>query len=171
MTENKNKAVFLDRDGVINDNRGHHYITDPGELIFNRGIFEALNRLQGAGYLLIIISNQGCVSRGICTPRDVEYLHREMLQILSSRGIQITEIYYCPHHPDHESCLCRKPSGLMIEKALARFRIDPSSSVMIGDRPGDIQAARSAGVPGILMESNTDLRPLISQFLKEKDTP
>ncbi|HXC03306.1 MAG TPA: HAD-IIIA family hydrolase, partial [Bacteroidia bacterium] len=88
---------------------------------------------------------------------DVEKLHAHIQRYMRMNGIEIDEIYYCPHHPDTGRCICRKPDSLLIEKALARFEIDPSISYFIGDRERDIQSAEKVHVKGILIPSNTPL--------------
>jgi len=151
-----NKAIFLDRDGVIN-NDVLNYTWRIDDFEFLPGVFESCKFLIKKGYLLIVITNQGGIAKGLYNHSDVEKLHNYMLQQFSEEGIKITEIYYCPHHDSTGKCLCRKPGSLLVEKALARFEIDPKASFFIGDRDRDIIAAESAGVKGILTEVNTDL--------------
>jgi D-glycero-D-manno-heptose 1,7-bisphosphate phosphatase len=88
-----------------------------------------------------------------------------MIHLLESYGVHITEIYYCPHHPDYGKCLCRKPESLLIEKALARFHISPDKSFFIGDRESDIQAAIRAGIKPIKTEPNENLMKYLQNFL------
>jgi len=156
-----NSAIFLDRDGTINCNRDHYYIWRTGDLRLNPGVVETLTELKSRGYLLIVITNQGGISKGEFRLEDVEELHVELCSMLAQQGVHLDEIYYCPHHGDLEKCLCRKPLPLMIEKALARFGIDPSMSWMIGDSPRDMEAGRAAGLRTILVESNGDLRKVL----------
>lgn len=152
----RQRAVFLDRDGVINREKGK-YIYKPEEFEINEGVFEALEILQARGFLLIVITNQGGIGLKLYTHADVDKLNLMLTNILSQREINITEIYYCPHHPESGNCLCRKPGSLLIEKALARFNIDPSGSYMIGDKERDIVAAEKAGVKGVLINANDSL--------------
>lgn len=155
-TNNLNKAVFLDRDGVINREKGN-YIFNPGDFEFNEGIFKNLSLLRDNGFLLIIITNQGGIARGLYTHEQLDKLHIYMNQRMVENKIEISEIYYCPHHPSTGKCLCRKPESLMIEKAISRFSIDRSHSFMIGDNERDTEAARRAGVKGILINANEPL--------------
>ena len=155
------KAIFLDRDGTINNNCDHYYIWHKEELLLNPGVGEALAELRSRGYMLIVITNQGGISKGEFTARDVDLLHVHLRSMLAQAGISLDEVYYCPHHPMVESCLCRKPQPLMIEKALARFGIDPLSSWMIGDAERDIEAGKAAGLRTILIEPNSDLREVL----------
>ena len=152
-----NKAVFLDRDGVLCDNSRHYYITRKVEFRLNPGVTEALSIFRDNGYLLLVITNQGGISTGQNTMENVERVHGYMRSLLQEEGIILEEIYYCPHHSDNENCLCRKPLPLMLEKGLARFGIDPKASYFIGDSDRDIQAGEAAGIPSILVKSNGNL--------------
>ena len=107
--------------------------------------------------MLIVITNQGGISRGQYTREDVEALHHHLNKLLEKEGAAVDEFYYCPHHSDHEKCLCRKPLPLMIQKAMAQFGIDPKQSWMIGDSQRDMEAGRAAGLKTILVESNGNL--------------
>lgn len=155
------KAIFLDRDGTINNNCDHYYIWHKEELLLNPGVIETLAELRSRGYLLIVISNQGGISKGEFSAEDVDALHMHLRSMLDQEGLSLDEIYYCPHHSMVETCLCRKPQPLMIEKALARFGIDPASSWMIGDAERDVEAGKAAGLRTILIEPNSDLRKIL----------
>jgi len=159
-----NKAIFLDRDGVINRSDDTYYIHRPEDFTINEGVVEALLELQEKGYLLIIITNQGGISRGIYTHKDVERLHRIMLDEFEHHGIRIEEIYYCPHHPEQEECLCHKPRSLMLEKAIARFQVSPGNAYFIGDSERDVEAASRAGVHPVKVDCNQDLRSVLDRF-------
>jgi D-glycero-D-manno-heptose 1,7-bisphosphate phosphatase len=155
-----NKAVFLDRDGVLNRERNDYtFRMEDFEILPD--VSKALKLLQKAGYILVIISNQSGIGRGLFKIEDTEKLHNYLLGILRKDGIKIEEIYYCVHHPETGSCLCRKPDSLHVEKALARFDIDPILSYFIGDKERDVLAGEKVGVKGILMESNSSLADAI----------
>jgi D-glycero-D-manno-heptose 1,7-bisphosphate phosphatase len=158
------KAIFLDRDGTINNNCDHYYIWHKEELLLNPGVGEALAELRSRGYMLIVITNQGGISKGEFAAGDVEAVHVHLRSMLEREGISLDEIYYCPHHPMVESCLCRKPQPLMIEKALALFGIDPLSSWMIGDAERDVEAGKAAGLRTIFIEANSDLREVLGKI-------
>jgi len=158
------KAVFLDRDGVINDDRDHYYISRIKDFKVNPGVGNALAELQKRGYLLIIISNQGGIARGQYTIEDVERLHRHLINLMQKEGIHITDIYYCPHHHTVENCLCRKPKALMLQKAMARYGISAEQSWFIGDKESDISAGRRAGVNTLLIEANSDLTKVLEKI-------
>jgi D-glycero-D-manno-heptose 1,7-bisphosphate phosphatase len=156
-----NKAVFLDRDGVINRKGSGYYIFREEEFLLNRGVTDSLKYFISKGYLLIIITNQGGIARGIYTKSHVDKLHNYMAQQLKAFNIELTDIYYCPHHPDVSSCLCRKPGTLLLEQAIAKYNIDPKSSFMIGDSDIDIKAAEKMKIKGILIPTNANMMNII----------
>lgn len=161
---NRNKAVFLDRDGVVNRDPGD-YTRSWSEFEFNPGVMDALKRFQEAGFLLIIVTNQGGIAKGLYTVEDYEYLTSMMLQEFEKNGVKIEEVYFSPHHDDHGRSLTRKPGSLLIERALYKYDLDPTASVMIGDKERDILAAQKAGVPGILIEVNSPLERIMDSVL------
>lgn len=161
------KAIFLDRDGVINSDVGHYYIYKPDDFILNEGIVEALNAFSQAGFLLIVISNQGGVDKGEYSCDDVALVHKKLRDLLGANGIELTDIYYCPHHSDVQKCLCRKPSNLNIEKAIARFGIDREQSWMIGDSPRDIIAGQASGLHTLKIESNENILPYVERIIMD----
>ena len=140
------KAIFLDRDGVLLNDAGQYYIYKTDDIIINNGVIDALKRFTDMGFLLIVVSNQGGIAKQIYTKEDVEKIHSKLKKQFEIEGIVINEYYYCPHHSDVEKCLCRKPESLLIEKALARFNIDPNISFMIGDNKRDIEAGKQVGL-------------------------
>lgn len=151
-----NKAAFLDRDGVLIKERGD-YNHLPEHFIINEGVIEALKYLQEKKYLLVVISNQSGVAKHVYSLETVENFHQELNDMLKESGIHISEIYYCPHHPDAGLCLCRKPLPLLFEKAVARFQINPSESFLIGDAQRDADAAEQCGVKPYLIKPNANL--------------
>ena len=155
------KAVFIDRDGVINDDRENYYIFRPQDFKINTGVLDALKKIQEKGYLLIVISNQGGIARGQYTKEEVDHLHLHFQNELLKHGAEITEFFYCPHHHTVENCLCRKPRPLMLQKALAKYNIDANNSYFIGDKKSDVEAGKLAGVKPILVKPNTDLEAVI----------
>lgn len=153
-----NKALFLDRDGVINKETGvHTYELD--KFIINDNVPEALKIAAGKGYLLIVITNQSGIAKGMYGHEQVESLHAYLKAELKKGGVELAEIYYCPHHPDVTKCLCRKPDSLLLEKALARFQIDAGRSFFIGDKERDKVAGDKVGVNTILIKENSSLVP------------
>lgn len=164
------KALFLDRDGVVNFERGE-YTYRSDDFIINNGLMDLLLHFQSAGYLIIIISNQGGISKGIFKKEDVEILHQKFLKECVKLKIKITDFLYCPHYPDIENCLCRKPKSLMVEKVIAKYEIKASDSLMIGDSERDIECAESVGVKGILIKSNQIDLDNLNMILRELQYP
>ena len=162
---NTKKAIFLDRDGVLNKELGD-YVCRLEDFKILEHNFEPLRELQGRGYLLIVITNQGGLAKGWYSEDTLGLMHTHLRACCVDQGIYITEIYYCNHHPEFNGkCLCRKPNSILIEKAVARFQIDPSKSYFIGDRERDIIAGESAGVRGILIESDQCIAEILDQII------
>ncbi|MBU8891547.1 MAG: HAD family hydrolase [Bacteroidales bacterium] len=161
-----NKAVFLDRDGVINFDPGD-YTFRLEEFKINEGVIRNLKRLHENGFLLILITNQGGISKQIYSSDHVEVIHIYLADELEKENVQLTEIYYCPHHSVNENCICRKPNSLLIEKAIARFDIDPEKSYMIGDKMRDVEAAEKAGVKGIKVGLNENIEKYVDQIINK----
>lgn len=158
------KAVFFDRDGVINiDSNYYTYKTE--DFVVNETVFESLKLLQKNDFLLFIITNQSGVAKNIYTNDDVEFVHAYFNKLCIDKSIVITEIFHCPHHPDYSRCICRKPDSLLIEKALAQFNVSASKSFFIGDRARDIEAADKVGLSSFLIESNSNLLPVIQKII------
>lgn len=144
----KNKCVFLDRDGVLNAD-DQYYTYRLEDVIVLDGVAEALKRLKEAGYLLIVITNQAGIGKGQYGPAEVRAVH-EMIQ--QNTGNLLDDLYFSPHHPEHSSrSLRRKPDSLMIEKAMAKYNIDPLQSWMIGDKVSDVAAGQKAGTRTIFI--------------------
>ncbi len=158
------KAIFLDRDGVINDNSEHYYIYKLEQWTFNPGIEKVLKHFCNLGYELFIVSNQGGISRGICTKEEVETLHSKIFEILGSKGIKIRDIAICPHHNLLENCLCRKPKSLMLEKLIAKHNIDIEKSWFVGDSKTDFEAANAINLKSIIVPANTNIFEYIGQI-------
>lgn len=159
------KAVFFDRDGTINCDEGHYYIYHKEDVVFNPGIIEGMKRLQDAGYLLFIVTNQGGIAKGIYTHNDVKEVHDYMCAELGKQGVTIEKIYYCPHHESVKSCICRKPSPYMINLAIDEFHIDKSKSCLIGDGTRDVKAAEAAGIKAFKIHKNQDITPIVDRIL------
>lgn len=152
-----NKAVFLDRDGVINNEESNYYIHKTEDFFLNKGIIEALKKLKEKGFIFIVITNQGGISKSLYTHYDVCAVHQKMISLFGEHNIHLTEIYYCPHHSSNENCLCRKPKSLNIEKAISRFHIDKKQSWFVGDRQTDMEAGKRAGLRTLKVKANQDM--------------
>ena len=151
-----NKAVFLDRDGVINDGT-LYYTFKIKDFHFNKGIFKGLKLLQDSGFKLFVITNQGGIAKGLYTINDVEKVHRYMIQELLKQNITIEKVYYCPHHSDIASCECRKPGNLLLEQAIETYCIDRKYSYLIGDSNRDIEAAEKSDLKAIKINKNENI--------------
>ena len=143
-------AVFLDRDGVINVDRGYVHKRDDFEYI--DGVFNAVKKCKDMGYLLVLVTNQSGIARGMFTEEQFETLTEWMDWNFAENDIDFDGIYYCPHHPEatveqyKEVCDCRKPNPGMFISAQTFLDIDMENSVMIGDKKEDMMAAQAAGV-------------------------
>ncbi len=140
-----NKALFLDRDGVINIEKEYLYKIEEFEFI--DGVFSTCKHFLNQDYLLIIITNQAGIARGKYTEDDFSGLTQWMLSQFISQGISISKVYHCPHHPDFSGmCDCRKPNPGMIKLAQQEFDLDLKQCILVGDKEGDIQAGINAGI-------------------------
>jgi D-glycero-D-manno-heptose 1,7-bisphosphate phosphatase len=139
------KAAFLDRDGVINRKAPEgQYVTRWEDMEFLPGSFEAVRLLNAAGFLVVVITNQRCVAKGLITPQELESLHARMRLEFQTAGATIDAVYYCPH--DYQPpCDCRKPRPGMLLDAAREHNIQLNASWMIGDSDHDVQAGRTAG--------------------------
>ncbi|QGY43117.1 D-glycero-beta-D-manno-heptose 1,7-bisphosphate 7-phosphatase [Maribellus comscasis] len=141
----KNKALFLDRDGTINIEKNYVYKIEDFEFI--PGIFDLISDYQKEGFLIFIVTNQSGIARGMYTEIDYEILTRWMINQFKQKGIYITKVYHCPHHPEITGeCNCRKPNPGMILQAIETYNISPVNSVLIGDKKRDFLAGKKAGI-------------------------
>ncbi len=148
MGRNKQKTVFLDRDGVINKEVGYLYKTDDFEFI--DGVFEACKFFQKLGYKLVVITNQSGIARGYYQEKDFHTLTQWMLAQFDNQSIDILDVFFCPHGPE-STCMCRKPQPGMLIEARDKFDIDMANSWMIGDKEADISAANAAGINNTIL--------------------
>ena len=159
---NTNRAVFLDRDGVINVKR-ENYVKSWEEFEFTKDIHEALKLLIEQKFKIIIVTNQSVINRGIITIEELEDIHLIIQQNLKEKHCSIDKFYFCPHRPD-ENCSCRKPKPEMILTAAKDFEIDLKKSYFIGDSEKDFHAAKNAGCTGILLNENQSLHDCILEL-------
>ncbi|HEY2185171.1 MAG TPA: HAD family hydrolase [Xanthobacteraceae bacterium] len=147
-------AAFLDRDGVLNVDIA--YLHRPEEFSWTEGAIEAVKALNDAGHLVIVITNQAGVARGLYEEAAVNALHAWMNDQLARRGAHVDAFYYCPHHPQGSvvryarECDSRKPGPGMLLRAMREWPVRRQGSFLIGDKPSDVEAARRAGIPGYL---------------------
>lgn len=150
----KNKAIFLDRDGTINVDKGYVYKIEDFEWI--KGTIEALEILQNLGYKLIVISNQSGIARGYYTKEEAETLFKYMETELKKKNIIIAKSYYCPHYK--EGCNCRKPKLELFYKAQKEFNIDFKESYAIGDKLRDLAICDKEEVQGYLLNDDEEIK-------------
>jgi D-glycero-D-manno-heptose 1,7-bisphosphate phosphatase len=158
----RQRAVFLDRDGVINRSVG--YLWSPDELELLPGACEAIRKINASGFLCIVVTNQPVIARGEVTVEELGEIHNKMETLLGMEGAYVDAIYYCPHHPDRGfageipelkiECDCRKPRPGMLLAAARDFHIDLPNSWMVGDRDTDIGAGKNAGCRTVFVQSN-----------------
>ncbi len=164
-------ALFLDRDGVLNEDRG--YVSRWEDFRWIPGARETVAAFNRAGWLVFVVTNQSGVGRGYYTEDDMHALHRRMAQDLASVGAHIDAFYFAPHHPEaasetyrHPDPPDRKPNPGMILRALAEWPVDRDRSVMIGDKPSDLEAATRAGIRGALFPGGD-----LSRFVADQRLP
>jgi D-glycero-D-manno-heptose 1,7-bisphosphate phosphatase len=148
-------ALFLDRDGVLNEDRG--YVHRWEDFRWIPGAVEAVGAFNRAGWLVFVVTNQSGIGRGYYTEEAMHALHAEMAKALAARGAHIDAIYYCPLHPQaaapayrHPDPPGRKPNPGMILQAMSEWPVDRARSILVGDKPADLQAATRAGIRGLL---------------------
>jgi len=173
--KNKQKVVFLDRDGVINKEVNLLYKPEQLKLIF--GVEGAVKQLNNSDYLMVVVTNQPVVARGLCTEEDLREIHKKLETLLGRHGAFINRIYYCPHHPDKGypeenkkykiKCNCRKPKIGMLLQAEKDLNISKEESFMIGDTTTDIQTGKNYGIQTILV--NTGYKGLDKKFSVKPD--
>ena len=157
------KAIFLDRDGTINVEKDYIYKSE--DLVFEEGTIEALKTFKNLEYILIVVSNQSGIARGYFTEKDLNIFNNNMNEILKKNGVEITEFYCCPHHPNgigeyKKVCECRKPNNKMIEDAIKKYNIDREKSYMVGDKISDIEAGFKSNLKTVLVKTGYGLKDM-----------
>jgi len=151
------KAVFLDRDGTINKEVDN--LDDSNQLRLLSGVADAIKKLKKLGFLVVIVTNQPVVARGLLSEEEVDSIHELLIKRLRKKGANVDGIYYCPHHPEatlkeyRKKCKYRKPGAGMLLKAAKDFNIDLKRSFIVGDRTADILAGKRAGAKTILVNT------------------
>ncbi|RSK44129.1 D-glycero-alpha-D-manno-heptose-1,7-bisphosphate 7-phosphatase [Hymenobacter perfusus] len=161
------KAVFLDRDGVLNQEIGE-YVWEVEKFVVLPGVAESLARLKAAGFHLIVVTNQAGIAKGLYTAAHVAACHQKLQE---ATGHLIEAFYFAPGHPSVSETLARKPGSLMLEKALARFRLEPARCWLVGDRLRDMEAGHRVGVRGILVgpDAQTGYQPHVADLAAATD--
>lgn len=158
----KHPAILLDRDGVINHDPGD-YTTSLSEFHILPTVMGTLKAWKAAGFKLILITNQGGIAKGRYGHEAVHEIHGHLRSVCRDAGAELDDIFYSPHHPDYGASLSRKPGSLMVERALAKHRLDVQRCWMFGDKARDIECALAAGVKnGVLIEPNAPLSNWVS---------
>lgn len=158
------KAVFLDRDGTINIDR--HYVYRKEDFEYIKGAINALQIFENAGFRLVIVTNQSGIARGYYTENDYLDLNKWMIQDLEKKGIHISGVYFCPHHPCGKilqyqvECGCRKPKTSLFWHAAHELHIDMNQSYAIGDKMRDLEICNESGTKGILLQQDETFRGL-----------
>jgi D-glycero-D-manno-heptose 1,7-bisphosphate phosphatase len=161
----KGPAIFIDRDGVINERRPGDYVLNWSQFVFVPGIRAALKQLASLHLPMIVISNQAAIGKGLLNPAGLEDITAQMNQTLLADGTMLAAAYFCPHEPA-DNCICRKPKPAMLLAAAEDFNIDLSRSIFIGDSESDVLAARAARCrpvlagPGVNTFSDTSAWPM-----------
>ena len=163
-------AIFLDRDGVINQRVTNGYVTAWDQFRFIDGIDKAVAVMAGLGLPIIVVSNQACISKGLLSESRLEGITRRFVTVLESAGGRVDAVYYCPHKPD-DLCGCRKPKPGLLEQASQDWRIDLIQSVLVGDSSSDLEAAAAVDCRAILFdptrEQASGMAVRLSSLLKE----
>ena len=150
------KILFIDRDGVINKDPGgwtkHNYVTDPKDLRFIPGSLEALKQLRNRGYKVIIVSNQGGISKGYFSVGHLDRVNKKMMDEVSKAGGEILEAFYCVHK-DEDNCDCRKPKTGLLEMAAKKYGFNPRDAYFVGDSHVDVTAGKILGTKTIFVLS------------------
>jgi len=160
---NKKKAVFLDRDGVINKNR-IDYVKTIEELEIFPSIEIPIKKLKKNNYYVIVITNQSAINRNLMTYEQLNKIHSYIQQYLKDFSTSIDKFYFCPHTPD-ENCYCRKPKIGMLMQAIEEFNIEPTLSWMIGDNDSDIQAGLTVGCKTVQINNNMNFHLAVDKIL------
>ena len=157
------KAVFLDRDGVLNKER-KDYVKSTKELEIYENISQCIKKLKDNDFKIIVITNQSAINRKLTDHENVEKIHNTIQNYLKTRGTQIDGFYYCPHTPD-EGCFCRKPKPGLLKNAAHDMNIDLNISWMIGNNDSDVLAGKNAGCKSIKIKNNSELNNAIESIL------
>lgn len=166
----KHKAIFFDRDGVLNTDKGYLYKIEDLEWV--EGALQALAYAREQGYLVFVVTNQSGIARGYYTVQDMQKLHEYMQKVAQKNGGRIEKIYYCPHLKEGTvaeyaiDCDCRKPKPGLILKACKEYDIDLEASLLIGDKQRDVESAEAAGIKGYLFEQGS-LLDFVKQIIEK----
>ena len=161
-----NRAVFLDRDGVINHDPGD-YTKSLEEFIILPDVLEAFQLIKENNYRIILVTNQGGVAKGLYPLENVYEIHNYLRVEALKVGVEIDEIYFAPYHDDYGKSLSRKPGSLMVERGLAKFQLNPAECVLVGDKARDVESGGKVGVPGIQINVNGSLLEAMKKYFNK----
>jgi D-glycero-D-manno-heptose 1,7-bisphosphate phosphatase len=161
-----NRAVFLDRDGVINHDPGD-YTKSLEEFIILTDVLEAFQLIKENNYRIILVTNQGGVAKGLYPLENVYEIHNYLRVEALKVGVEIDEIYFAPYHDDYGKSLSRKPGSLMVERGLAKFQLNPAECVLVGDKARDVESGEKVGVPGIQIDVNGSLLEAMKKYFNK----
>jgi len=158
------KTVFIDRDGTLN--KEVNYLSDPSQIQLLPGVTDGIKKLNMYNIVVVVVTNQPVVARGLATIQDVKLINDTLVTMLNKKHAYINAVYFCPHHPERDhpdipalaikyriECECRKPKVAMLRKAIEDFDINLDSAYIVGDRMGDIKAGKNLGITTILVET------------------
>lgn len=158
------KALFIDRDGTINIQENGKYVFHSKDFKLVPNIVDLLKRFQDKGYLIIVITNQGCIDKALCNREDVIELHKYIIRFFGALDVRIFDIMFCPHHPSVSECNCRKPQTLMFDTVIKAYNIDVENSYAIGDNDSDLIPAKQVGVKNIYKCETNNIDNLIKDL-------
>ena len=164
----RRRAVFLDRDGTLNPDL--HYLSEPERLELLSGVTQGIRWLKAHDFLVICVTNQSGIERGLYSESDVEAIHRRLNQRLATGGASVDAFYYCPHAPER-GCSCRKPGSLLFERAREEFSVDFGSSAIVGDRSLDVQVGERLGFLTAFVPERGHERPAEEEVDRSGITP
>lgn len=162
------KAVFLDRDGVINEvlTKRVKFVNKPKDLYFLPGVPEAIKKLNAYFDFVFVVTNQGGVGLGYMKESELKKIHLHMIEELKKQGAQVDEAVYCPHKPK-AGCACRKPNSKLIEDLAIKYEVDLSKSFMVGDTDTDIMAGKKAGTKTVYLGERDPIADAVCNDLSE----
>lgn len=160
-----NKAIFFDRDGVLNREIGD-YVTRIEDFELLPDAVECIRLARDNGFMVFVITNQGGIDKQLYSIDNLHSFHTVLLEACSLQGLTIDEIFFCSHHPVAGNCICRKPDSVMLEKAIAKYNIDVKQSLMIGDTQRDMDAAAKVNLKGLLVQPNSNKISLLRKEIQ-----
>ncbi len=159
------KAIFFDRDGVLNREIGD-YVCKIEDFEILPDSADCVKLAKENGFMAIVITNQGGIDKDLYSIEELGTFHQKLQNACKEIGTQIDDFYFCPHHPIKGKCLCRKPDSLMIEKAIAKYQLNPELCLIIGDTERDMKAGEKAGIQTLLIQPNSEKKRLLEEAIR-----